>query len=157
MVVGGPLAIVVGGPPGGGGGGAGTDATTDSTGLVVRGPPGTVVGGPEGGGAGVEVVAGPPTLLLVVEVDVEVVLVGDEAGPKARLLLGSPLGMTMLEVGALTDELGRTGTDAGETTSEGRPKRRLEEAAGGDTTGTDEDGRGGVTGGGGTGGADADV
>jgi hypothetical protein len=96
--------------------------------------------------------------LLVVDVDVEVVLVRCEAGPKARLLVGLPLGMITLEVGTLADELGGTGTDAD---SEGRilptPKRRLEEAAGGGITGADEDGRGGVTGGGaGPAGADGD-
>ncbi|PCG91394.1 Hypothetical protein PENO1_094040 [Penicillium occitanis (nom. inval.)] len=146
---------------GGGGGGGGAEAATDCTGPVVGGPPGTVVGGPEGGdggAGGVEVVAGPPIFLLVVEVDVEVVLVLGEAGPKARLLLGSPLGTTILEAGTLADELGDTGTDADETTSEGRPKGRLGEAAGVGATGADEDGRGGVTGGGGgTGGADGDV
>lgn len=158
VVVGAPTGTVVGGPPTrvvGGGGGAGTEAATDCTGLVVGGPPGTVVGGPGGGGAGgVDgEVAGPPIFLRVVGVDVEVVLVRCVAGPKATLLLRSLLGGTTLEVGALVGELGGMGADADGTTSEGRPKRRLEEEEAGDGT---DDGRGDVTCGGGPGGADGD-
>ncbi|EEA20893.1 hypothetical protein PMAA_047080 [Talaromyces marneffei ATCC 18224] len=144
LVVGGPPAtVVVGDPPSGDrGSGAGAEAATPCIGPVVGGPPGTVVEGPGSGGTGAEAAAGPPILLGIIDVGVEVVLVRGEAGPKTKLLLGPPPGILIPEVGTLAGKLGGTGTEIP------TPKRRLEEPEGDGTTGVDEAGRGGVTGGG---------